>query len=82
MTIAHQPAMPVAHTTTRRPQPRLAAAAALHSRHRVLSPVPQARTGAVIARITGLVFATTVCAGIAVTAALVVLSGVVSQLGS
>ena len=81
MTIAPQPAMPVVQTTTRRPQPRLAAAAASGPRRRVLSPVPQVRTGRALARLAALVIATTLCVGIVVSVALATLSGMLSQLG-
>jgi hypothetical protein len=78
MAIAPQPAMLIPETTTRRPQPRLAASA---SRRRVLSPVPEVRTGAVVARIAALVAATAACVGLVVSAVLVGVSGVISQLG-
>jgi hypothetical protein len=71
MAIAHQPAMPRPAATTR---------PAGTSRH-VLVPAVEVRPGLVVARLAGLMFATSVAIGTVVALTLALATGTLTQLG-
>jgi hypothetical protein len=77
MALAPQTAMPYPAPTTR-PQPP---ARASMSRHVVLSPTPEPRVGGVVARLAGLMMATSFAVGFAAAIVLAVITGTLTQLG-
>ena len=77
MAIAPQPAMPHPPETMR-PRPT---AVAVTSRHTVLVPVPERRTGVVAARLAVLMAGTSFAFGTAIALVLAIATGALAQLG-